>query len=300
MNNQPNMDLPTLDIDPSALPQLPHTIMLDAAHTCWVTIDKLPLPLSQEAQDKFEELFALHPAQRSRILMMNPNQNQYEEVDAHRFYQSYGATPELNPELKKASYMFGGFQKGSTNDHDDDHWNDNNNNKVAECNNIPLPAPFQPLFEHMTTRRPYNQCVVTWYENGRDMIPFHGDWDLGMPCDADIATVTLTRNHDKSIPSREFVIKPIGEYAACTAGWDVQALYRRVSVKTTHGSIIVMGGMTQKKFRHGVPRACGVTEPRISLSLRQFDVSTTTTTTGESGEMTTITEQQQQHTQLVQ
>jgi alkylated DNA repair dioxygenase AlkB len=43
------------------------------------------------------------------------------------------------------------------------------------------------------------------------------------------------------------------------------------SEKSSHGSLLIIAGKTQKNFKHEVPREPGVTQPRINLTFRRIE-----------------------------
>jgi len=213
-------------------------IVLDEAGTCWVTVSHLPGDLKEYARASYDAMWDQHPAVRSKVISFQ------KEVDAHRWYKSYMNTPKLDPEFlqdNKCSYMFSGFH---------------------EAGSPALPAEFAPILQAIngsaSRGAQYNQAVVNWYESGADYLPFHRDWEYGKARDSDIAVVTLNQTDDGS---RTFGIKPARHVD--------DHLYTHIDILATHGSVIVMGGDTQNKFRHGVPKSEGKAS-RISVTFRSF------------------------------
>ena len=95
----------------------------------------------------------------------------------------------------------------------------------------------------------FNGCLANFYENERDSVSMHSDDEDDMEEGAPIASVSLGH-------VREFVVKHL------------ETGTRHV-IPLEHGSLILMGGLTQQVSRHGVPksrRSCG---PRINLTFRR-------------------------------
>lgn len=98
----------------------------------------------------------------------------------------------------------------------------------------------------------YNSLLANYYRNGGDAMGMHADDEpeLGpSPHDIRIASVSLGAR-------RRFVIAPRRGGPG-----------RRV-LELGEGDLLVMGGSTQRWFRHGVPRTARAVGPRLNLTLR--------------------------------
>lgn len=210
------------------------TVYLDESQKSWVRVSMCPDELCNE---NFERLFSLHPEQKGKVLCRSRQDNSiYREIDAHRWYKSYLSTPPKKEGMK--SYMFSGLE---------------------DVGNENLSKEFQPFLDYVNQEKKYNQVVVNWYLDGNDYLPFHYDWDDGMTPNSDIATITLM---DPLIEgaSRTFCFKP---------NKNTDSLYDYVQIPTINGVIILMGGQTNQKFRHGIPKESCLAR-RISITFRSF------------------------------
>lgn len=114
-----------------------------------LVINTLPESLSSYYLDHYDDLFALHPAEKSQVIVRDT------EVAAHRYYKSYLYYPEYDASGFK-SFMF--------------------SDKTFEKNPV-LPEILTPLFTFINKdeAEPFNQVTVNWFENGMDYIPYHRD-----------------------------------------------------------------------------------------------------------------------------
>ncbi|KAG9737707.1 hypothetical protein KCU73_g9925, partial [Aureobasidium melanogenum] len=79
----------------------------------------------------------------------------------------------------------------------------------------------------------------------------HSDCEEGMEEGADIVIISLG-------DERLFKIRPKNSSHA-----------EDLRIPCPHGSVLTMGGHTQKFFRHGVPKSTSK-DPRISITFRKF------------------------------
>ena len=137
---------------------------LDA--TSWYTTETLPDPLLQWAREKYDEMFALHPASRGEVVMQN------ETKLSPRWHKSFLHTPTWNEEYAHGSYMFGSKKSDISGD---------------------LPSLFMPFLDYLNdhSEHKYNQVVINWYADGADYTPQHADCEKGMLDNANIAVLTL-------------------------------------------------------------------------------------------------------------
>lgn len=98
----------------------------------------------------------------------------------------------------------------------------------------------------------YNAVLCNLYRDGNDSVGLHADAEPEMgPV---IASLSLGA-------PRLFRLKRKGEGVV-------------FSEKLSHGSLLIMAGNTQNEFRHEVPKAPGVMQPRINLTFRHIEHST--------------------------
>jgi len=95
----------------------------------------------------------------------------------------------------------------------------------------------------------YNAVLCNLYRNGMDSVGLHADAEPEIgPV---IGSVSLGAE-------RLFRLK----------GQDGAVVFAE---RLPHGSLLIMGGKTQKNFRHEVPKEPDVAQPRINLTFRHID-----------------------------
>ncbi len=104
---------------------------------------------------------------------------------------------------------------------------------------------------------PFSGAGLSWYRDGRDSLAFHRDREMRWLDDTRIAILTLGAR-------RPFHLRPRGNR------WDHEAPARGAThdVAPGAGDLLVMGGRCQADWEHGVPRAPGLGEGRISVQWR--------------------------------
>jgi len=211
--------------------KMTHRVNLTSDGRSFLVLDSLPENLKVYGKDQFAILFDLRPQERGKVIM------RFGETESARWHKSYLETPAHDPDLKY-SYMFSGTDNANIRD--------------------PLPREFLPFFDYVNRNGDgYNQVVVNWYENGRDYIAQHSDCEVGMKKDANIVVISLGDERIfKLVPKKHIRIK--------------ESEQRNFEILCGHGSIITMGGDTQKNFRHGVPKSDSKA-PRISITFRKFE-----------------------------
>ncbi|KAG9557183.1 hypothetical protein KCU71_g10561, partial [Aureobasidium melanogenum] len=158
-------------------------------------------------------------------------QMQNGEVESPRWHKSYLNTPTFNPSLHY-SYMFSGQDDTGIRD--------------------PLPDAFLPFLEYVNRDNAgYDQVVINWYKDGQDYTAQHSDCEEGMEEGADIVVISLG-------DERLFKIRPKHSPHA-----------KDLRIRCSHGSVLTMGGDTQKFLRHGVPKSASK-DSRISITFRKF------------------------------
>ncbi len=110
-----------------------------------------------------------------------------------------------------------------------------------------------------TTGVDYNAVMANHYRDGRDAMGAHADDEpeLGpsAPHDVLIASVSLGA-------PRRFVLKPNPD--------GPKASLPPLTLELGRGDLLVMGGATQRDFRHHVPRTSRPIGPRLNLTFRML------------------------------
>jgi alkylated DNA repair dioxygenase AlkB len=96
----------------------------------------------------------------------------------------------------------------------------------------------------------FNHVLLNRYRNGRDNMGMHADAEPELGPDPIVATLSLGATRRMTLVPRH---PRDGE---------------RRSVELTSGSLLVMRGACQRRFRHGIPREAHVADERVSLTFR--------------------------------
>jgi alkylated DNA repair dioxygenase AlkB len=117
----------------------------------------------------------------------------------------------------------------------------------------PWPPSLASLRERLEaeTDAPFNAALLNLYRDGADSMGLHSDDEPELGRDPLIASVSLG-------VERRFVLVPKAK-APRDRGYEVTL---------AHGSLLVMGGECQHRYRHGVPKARGLAGERINLTFR--------------------------------
>ena len=119
------------------------------------------------------------------------------------------------------------------------------------------PSPWTPALSEVRAKLveasgyPFNSVLVNLYRDGRDAMGAHADDEpeLGpSPQDVGIGSVSLGAR-------RRFVLRP-------KAGGDT------IEYALGEGDLLVMGGTTQTRFKHWIPRTAKPVGPRMNLTFR--------------------------------
>jgi alkylated DNA repair dioxygenase AlkB len=97
---------------------------------------------------------------------------------------------------------------------------------------------------------PFNSLLLNCYRDGRDSIGFHADDEPELGPDPVVPSVSLGA-------TRTFVLRH-------------NRTRQRVRYGLTHGSLLIMGGATQRHWRHAVPKTEERVGTRINLTFRNI------------------------------
>jgi alkylated DNA repair dioxygenase AlkB len=118
------------------------------------------------------------------------------------------------------------------------------------------PRPFTDTVRGLTERvnefagTRFNHVLLNRYRDGRDNMGMHADNEPELGPDPVVATLSLGATRRLTLVPR----RPRDG--------------QRRSLELPSGSLLVMRGACQRRFRHGIPREPGVTEERVSLTFR--------------------------------
>jgi alkylated DNA repair dioxygenase AlkB len=118
----------------------------------------------------------------------------------------------------------------------------------------PWPAVLQPLRARLadTLGTGFNSVLANLYRDGRDAMGWHSDDEPELGPAPVIASVSLGA-------ARRFVLK------------SRTARDARLALELPHGSLLVMRGETQRRYRHALPRTARPVGPRINLTFRRIE-----------------------------
>lgn len=116
------------------------------------------------------------------------------------------------------------------------------------------PAPWHPDLQELgktlesATRKAFNSVLVNAYRNGRDSMGWHADDEPELGTRPVVASVSLGA-------CRRFLVKP-------RHGGPARVFHLE------HGSLLLMGGDSQSRYRHSLPKTARPTDLRINLTFR--------------------------------
>ncbi|NOT88960.1 MAG: alpha-ketoglutarate-dependent dioxygenase AlkB [Lysobacter sp.] len=122
------------------------------------------------------------------------------------------------------------------------------------------PHPWSPALRSIRTRLrdmlgiDFNSVLANRYRDGRDAMGWHSDDEPELGLRPVIASISLGA-------TRRFGLKPRVEGG------------RRLALDLPHGSLLVMGGDTQTRYRHALPRTARAVGERINLTFRRIRLS---------------------------
>jgi len=95
--------------------------------------------------------------------------------------------------------------------------------------------------------RPFDSVSANLYRDGRDSVAWHGDRIARTVVDPLVAIVSLGH-------PRRLLLRPRGGAT-------------RLTLRPEHGDLVVMGGTSQRRWQHCIPKVAAAT-PRISVTFR--------------------------------
>lgn len=119
----------------------------------------------------------------------------------------------------------------------------------------PWPEILRPVRNAVagTAGAPFNSVLANLYRDGRDAMGWHSDDERELGPQPVIASLSLGA-------TRRFVLK--------ARDVDVNGQEARHVFELPHGSLLVMAGDTQRRYRHALPRTARPVGPRINLTFR--------------------------------
>ena len=126
--------------------------------------------------------------------------------------------------------------------------------RYSGTTNIPLPWIDELMeirgFIEAYTRQSFNSVLLNLYRDGNDSMGRHSDDEPELGITPTIASVSLGA-------TRRFILHP-------NSGNKQPS----IKVNLNHGSLLVMYGMSQRNWKHSLPKTRRVTGPRINLTYR--------------------------------
>ncbi|MDR6991878.1 alpha-ketoglutarate-dependent dioxygenase AlkB [Luteimonas sp. 3794] len=121
----------------------------------------------------------------------------------------------------------------------------------------PWPEALRPVREAVSaaTGVAYNSVLANLYRDGNDAMGWHSDDERELGPEPVIASLSLGA-------TRRFVLKARAP--------DTEGRLARHALELPHGSLLVMRGDTQARFRHALPRTARPVGPRINLTFRRI------------------------------
>ncbi|MCD9098576.1 alpha-ketoglutarate-dependent dioxygenase AlkB [Luteimonas fraxinea] len=121
----------------------------------------------------------------------------------------------------------------------------------------PWPAALVPVRDAVSAAAGvrFNSVLANLYRDGQDAMGWHSDDERELGSEPVIVSLSLGA-------TRRFVLK--GRVA------DADGRFARHVLELPHGSLLVMRGETQARFRHALPRTARPVGPRINLTFRKI------------------------------
>ncbi len=121
----------------------------------------------------------------------------------------------------------------------------------------PWPAALVPVRDAVCEAAgvAFNSVLANLYRDGQDAMGWHSDDERELGPEPVIASLSLGA-------TRRFVLKARAS--------DADGRFARHALELPHGSLLVMRGETQARFRHALPRTARPVGPRINLTFRRI------------------------------
>lgn len=123
-----------------------------------------------------------------------------------------------------------------------------------------LPRPWPDCLRPVRARLeaelgvPFNSVLANLYRDGRDAMGWHRDDERDLGPEPVIASLSLGA-------PRRFLVKALGDTETKALG-----------IELPHGSLLVMDGDFQRRYRHALPRTARAVGARINLTFRNVIV----------------------------
>lgn len=116
----------------------------------------------------------------------------------------------------------------------------------------PWPAVLSPVRERLRRELgvDFNSVLANLYRDGRDAMGWHADAEAELGSTPVIASLSLGA-------TRRFALKARDDPA------------HKLVLELPAGALLVMKGMTQRRYRHALPRTARPVGPRINLTFRR-------------------------------
>ena len=108
------------------------------------------------------------------------------------------------------------------------------------------------------SRSQFKGVLLNLYRDGKDSVGYHTDAEPMLKPDSPITSLSLG-------VTRRFLLRYNG---VVHAGEETPKI---LEFELVHGSLLIMGGTTQRYWKHSVPKQLRVTEPRINLTFREYN-----------------------------
>ena len=119
------------------------------------------------------------------------------------------------------------------------------------------PSPWIPVMEHLKRKleevcdEQFNSVLLNLYRSGSDSVAWHSDDEKELGKAPSIASLSF--GDTRSFQLRHKFKKDL-----------------KLNIKLTHGSLLIMGGETQRYWQHQIPKTRSLVKPRINLTFRKI------------------------------
>ncbi len=136
-------------------------------------------------------------------------------------------------------------------------WHGDSNAVYTYSGTAMIPKPWTPELMRIKEKiekkceRQFNSVLLNLYRNHQDSMGFHSDDEKELGSQPLIASVSLGE-------TRRFILRP------------KQGSQKPLTYQLRSGSLLIMRGNLQSKWKHGVPKENKPCGPRINLTFRQI------------------------------